>query len=51
MAHALLEMTTVPEFELTTFANDEKYDELVLVQDIPVQSLCEHHMLPFVGPA
>ena len=44
-------MLTPPEFEMTTFPNDEGYDELVLVQDIPVQSLCEHHMLPFVGVA
>jgi GTP cyclohydrolase I len=51
MARALIEMTTVPEFELTTFPNDEEYDELVLVSDIPVQSLCEHHVLPFVGVA
>ena len=51
MAHALIEMTSGPDFELTTFANDEDYDELVLVQDIAVQSLCEHHMLPFVGVA
>ena len=51
MARALLEMTTVPEFDLTTFANDEHYDELVLVRDIPVQSLCEHHVLPFLGVA
>ena len=51
MAQALIEMTSVPEFELTTFSNDEGYDELVLVQDIPVQSLCEHHVLPFVGVA
>ncbi len=51
MAHALLEMTTAPDFELTSFPNDEHYDELVLVQDIPVRSLCEHHMLPFVGVA
>jgi GTP cyclohydrolase I len=51
MANALLEMTTAADFELTTFPNDEGYDELVLVQDIPVRSLCEHHMLPFVGVA
>ena len=51
MAHAYAEMLTVPEFDLTTFANDEGYDELVLVEDIPVRSLCEHHMLPFVGVA
>jgi GTP cyclohydrolase I len=51
MAQALLEMTSGPEFELTTFPNDEGYDELVLVENIPVQSVCEHHMLPFVGVA
>ena len=51
MAQALLEMTAPPEFELTTFPNEQGYDELVLVQDIPVRSLCEHHMLPFVGVA
>ncbi len=51
MARALLEMTSVPDFSLTTFPNDEEYDELVLVRDIPVQSLCEHHMLPFMGVA
>ena len=51
MARALAELLTPPEFEMTTFPNDEGYDELVLVQDIPVQSLCEHHMLPFFGVA
>ncbi|MGN6574989.1 MAG: GTP cyclohydrolase I FolE, partial [Nocardioides sp.] len=29
MAHAYAEMLSVPEFDLTTFANDEDYDELV----------------------
>ncbi len=51
MAHALAEMTDAPEFDLTTFPNDGGYDELVLVENIPVRSLCEHHMLPFVGVA
>jgi len=51
MAHALMEMTRGADFELTTFPNDDAYDELVLVRDIRVQSLCEHHMLPFVGVA
>ena len=51
MARALAELLTPQEFEMTTFPNDEGYDELVLVQDIPVRSLCEHHVLPFVGVA
>ena len=45
------EMLTPREFDLTTFPNDEHYDELVLARSIPVQSLCEHHMLPFTGVA
>ena len=51
MAQALIEMTSGTDFELTTFPNDDDYDELVLVRDIRVQSMCEHHMLPFVGVA
>ncbi|MFE2756947.1 GTP cyclohydrolase I FolE [Actinosynnema sp. NPDC059335] len=51
VAHAYVEMLTPREFDLTTFPNDEGYDELVLVRGIPVQSLCEHHLLPFHGVA
>jgi len=51
MAKAYAEMLTPRVFELTTFENDEGYDEMVVVCDIPLQSICEHHLLPFTGMA
>jgi GTP cyclohydrolase I len=51
LVHAYAEMLTPPEFDSTTFENSAAYDELVLVSDIPVHSLCEHHLLPFTGVA
>jgi GTP cyclohydrolase I len=51
VADAYAELLTPPPFDLTTFPNDEGYNELVLAAGIPVQSLCEHHLLPFAGVA
>ena len=51
MARAYAELFTPRAFDLTTFPNDEGYDELVLARDIPVRSVCEHHLLPFIGVA
>jgi GTP cyclohydrolase I len=51
VAAAYAELLTPREFELTTFPNDEGYDELVVARDIPVHSLCQHHLLPFTGVA
>lgn len=35
---------------LTTL-KEERHDEIILLKDIPVYSLCEHHLLPFLGRA
>lgn len=51
VAQAYAELLSPPEFDLTTFPNDDGYDELVLAQRIPVHSLCQHHLLPFHGVA
>lgn len=51
MAQAYAEMLSPRPFQATTFDNDEGYDELVLVRDIPFRSVCEHHLLPFAGTA
>jgi GTP cyclohydrolase I len=39
-----------PRDELRKFFT-EKYDEVVLVRDISFNSMCEHHLLPFMGTA
>jgi len=51
VAAAYAELLTPRSFNLTTFPNDERYDELVLARDIPFHSLCQHHLLPFKGVA
>lgn len=51
VAQAYAELLSPRAFNLTTFPNDEGYDELVLAKDIPFQSLCQHHLLPFHGVA
>jgi GTP cyclohydrolase I len=51
VAAAYAELLTPLPFEATTFPNDEGYDELVVARSIPFHSLCEHHLLPFVGVA
>ncbi|MQY53237.1 MAG: GTP cyclohydrolase I FolE [Firmicutes bacterium] len=40
-----------PVKELKVRYEKENYEEIVLVRDIPLYSMCEHHILPFFGKA
>src|SRR3954466_2842249 len=51
VAASYRELLSPRSFNLTTFPNDEQYDELVLARAIPFHSLCRHHLLPFKGVA
>jgi GTP cyclohydrolase I len=51
MARAYAELFDARPFRMTTFPNDEGYDELVLARGIPFRTVCEHHLLPFSGVA
>jgi GTP cyclohydrolase I len=51
MARAYAELLTPVDFDLTTFPNDEGYDELVVARGMSFTSVCEHHLLPFAGTA
>jgi GTP cyclohydrolase I len=40
-----------PTEELLKTIEGESHDEIVLLKDIPFYSVCEHHLLPFIGKA
>ncbi|HEY7563492.1 MAG TPA: GTP cyclohydrolase I FolE [Acidimicrobiia bacterium] len=40
-----------PGDEIDAFFGDERYEEIVMVRDIPFYSACEHHLVPFHGTA
>jgi GTP cyclohydrolase I len=47
-AAMLREMTTPPDIKWKTFANDGM-DEMIIERNIPFVSLCNHHVVPFIG--
>ncbi len=49
-AELMAGLRTDPKEHLRTVFH-ERYDEVVLLRDIPFHSLCEHHLLPFTGRA
>ena len=40
-----------PDKYIKVFYEQENYEEIILVRDIALYSLCEHHLLPFFGKA
>ena len=45
----LVGYTERPEDVFTTFPNDSGEHDMVVVKDIPIYSMCAHHMAPFFG--
>lgn len=52
-ANALLDLTRGYQMDIDSIINNalfyEGHNELVVVKDIDIYSLCEHHLLPFIG--
>ncbi len=40
-----------PKEELNVFFMEDHHSEMILIKDIPLYSICEHHFLPFYGKA
>lgn len=47
----LFESINQKEPEVKVFTNDEGYKDMLVVKDIPLVSMCEHHLIPFIGKA
>ena len=51
VADSFIEQIEPSDPELERVFSEEKYEDLILVRDIPFWSYCEHHMIPYFGKA
>lgn len=51
VARMFVEQCTAEDAELDHVFVEDRFDELVMVRDIPIRSYCEHHLLPWFGRA
>jgi len=51
MYQEMFQGLSVDPAEFLTASFTESYDEMVVLRDIPFNSMCEHHLMPFLGKA
>jgi len=51
MFEEILEGTFLDPYKELEVILEQKHDEIILLKNIPLYSICEHHLLPFIGKA